>query len=370
MVPAPVVVGMRPLTPAESAHLDRLRDFLTGSRVDVHDAHALGALLDSQLARWQESGASELPEAMLAAFGIGIGDLVLAAAPAAQWVLRTSTDKPAPALLAAAGSAAVVPLDDVRARWTSGVRDWVPGYVTAAAHHLSTPAPPAPVAHAAAPAPPASPSAPAAHVPIVRESATAAPRAPQTPAAAPAESPASLPVRTHGAAAQPEREQAPTPAPMQAPTQAPAQAPTAQRSAFPTRRTSRVPRPHMPADLPVPPSIPVQILALRLLDQVLEIACASERQTDLAYAVVGADGSLRAAPDHDSARASLASSGAAVGAVVWIATLDEEGRVGGGTPAVIVEAGERGVETLVVGHRFTTRPVEDLVIVGQGAPLL
>jgi hypothetical protein len=361
MVPAPVVVGMRPLTPAESAHLDRLRDFLTGSRVDVHDAHALGALLDSQLARWQESGSTELPEAMLAAFGIGIGDLVLAAAPAAQWVLRTSTDKPAPALLAAAGSAAVVPLDDVRARWTSGVRDWVSGYVTAAAHHLSTPAPPAPVAHAAPPAPPAPPassSAPAAHVPIVRESATAAPRAPQTPAAAPAESPAPLPVRTHGAAAQPEREQAPT------------QAPTAQRSAFPTRRTSRVPRPHMPADLPVPPSIPVQILALRLLDQVLEIACASERQTDLAYAVVGADGSLRAAPDHDSARASLASSGAAVGAVVWIATLDEEGRVGGGTPAVIVEAGERGVETLVVGHRFTTRPVEDLVIVGQGAPLL
>jgi hypothetical protein len=126
----------------------------------------------------------------------------------------------------------------------------------------------------------------------------------------------------------------------------------------------------MPADLPVPPSIPVQILALRLLDQVLEIACASQRPADLAYAVVGADGSLRAAPDHDSARAAVASSGAAVGAVVWIATLDEEGRVGGGTPAVIVEAGERGVETLVVGHRFTTRPVEDLVIVGQGAPLL
>jgi hypothetical protein len=356
MVPAPVVVGMRPLTPAESAHLDRLRDFLTASRVDVRDAHALGALLDSQLARWQESGSTEPPEAMLAAFGIGIGDLVLAAAPAAQWVLRTSTDKPAPALLAAAGSAAVVPLDDVRVRWTSGVRDWVPGYVTAAAHHLSTPAPPAPATPAA---PPRSPSAPAAHVPTVKEPAPAAARAPQTPAAAPAESPAPLPVRTRGATAQPDHAHAPT-----------QPATTTQRSAFPTRRTSRVPRPHIPADLPVPPSIPVQILALRLLDQVLEIACASERPAELAYAVMGADGSLRAAPDQDAARSAVAASGAAVAAVVWIAMLDDEGRVGGGTPAVLVEAGERGVETLVVGHRFTTRPVEDLVIVGQGAPLL
>lgn len=318
MVPAPVVVGMRPLTPAEATHLDRLREFLTGSRVDVSDAPALGALLDSQLARWRSSGASELPEAMLAAFGVGIGDLVLAAEPSARWVLRTSTDRPAPALLAAVGGAAVVPLDDVRERWASGARGWVPGYVAAAAGHLAPP-----VADAPAPLPPRVAQPPA-------DDATAA-----QPATAP------RPTETRG-----------------------------EISAFRSRRADRVPRPRIPADLPVPPSIPVQILALRLLDQVLELASGSADPRALAYVALGSQGSLRVVADQGAGRALVSGSDVDVAAVVWVGALDDDGRVGHGTPAVLVEAGERGTATLVVGHRFAAAPVDDLVIVGQGAPLL
>ncbi|ROS25943.1 DUF3806 domain-containing protein [Cellulomonas sp. PhB150] len=306
MVPAPVVVGMRPLAASEEAHLDRLRDFLTASRVDVTDPRALGALVDAQLSRWQSAGAGELPDGMLAAFGVGIGDLVRAAAPGAHWVLRTSAERPGPALLAAEGSAAVVPLDDVRSRWAAGTRDWVPGYVSAAAQHLAGSVADAPAGVASAP------------------------------------------------------DAGPAPLPVHAP----------QSTAMPSRRASRIPRPRIPADLPVPPSVPVQILALRSLDRALEVACASADPTRLAFYALETDGILRPVADLPAARAAVTASGADRAAVIWVAGLDDEGHVADAPPAVLVEAGEIGVATLVVGHRFTTTPVEDLVIVGQGAPLL
>ncbi|MDM7830395.1 DUF3806 domain-containing protein [Cellulomonas edaphi] len=314
MVPAPVVVGMRPLTPAEHAHLDRLREFLAASRTDVSDARALGALLDTQRARWEAAGSSELPEAVLAAFGVGIGDLVLASADDAHWVLRTASDRPAPALLAE-GGAAVVPLDDVRDRWISGARDWVPAYVAAAARHLS------PVADSPA-----------------------------------ADTPAPVPTPLAGAAPP----AVPTPLPSRKPAQ----------PDLPSRRSSRVPRPRIPADLPVPPSVRVQMIALRALDQGLELACASPDPAGLAFVVHGSEGALVPVASQAAARLAAAGGGAEVAAVVWVSSLDDEGHVGAGTPAVLVEAGERGVATLVVAHRFAAAPVDDLVIVGQGAPLL
>ncbi|MEN0130304.1 MAG: hypothetical protein AAGC49_12745 [Brevundimonas sp.] len=335
MVPAPVVVGMRPLTPAELTHLGRLREFLVASGVEVSDPRALGALLDSQLARWESAGGTELPDAMLAAFGVGIGDLVLAAAPTAHWVLRTSSERPAPALLSPDG-AAVVPLDDVRDRWSSGVRDWVPSYVEAAARHLT-------------------PELPAA------SSASTPSDAPQTPAAAPAESPASLSAHTP--------DDGPADAPGDAPSDAATRAPArGDATAFRSRREARLPRPRIPADLPVPPSVAVQVTALRLLDRALELACAAPDPAALAY--VEFDGILRRAADVDNARAIARASGATIGAVVWVGGLDDEGRVAESVPAVLVEAGEAGAATLVVGHRFEAAPVGDLVIVGQGAPLL
>jgi len=330
---------MRPLTPAELTHLGRLREFLVASRVEVLDPRALGALLDSQLARWESAGGTELPDAMLAAFGVGIGDLVLAAAPAAHWVLRTSSERPAPALLSPDG-AAVVPLDDVRDRWTSGTRDWVPGYVEAAARHLTPEVPDT-------------------------TSPSASSDAPQTPAAAPAESPASLSAHTPADAPV----DAPVGAAARALAEAAAHAPArGDATAFRSRREARVPRPRIPADLPVPPSVAVQVTALRLLDRALELACAAPEPAALAY--VEFDGILRRAADLDNARAIARASGAAIGAVVWVGGLDDEGRVAESAPAVLVEAGEAGTATLVVGHRFEGAPVGDLVIVGQGAPLL
>ncbi|WP_158580766.1 DUF3806 domain-containing protein [Cellulomonas rhizosphaerae] len=350
---------MRPLAASEEAHLERLRDFLTASGVDVTSPRAVGALIDAQLARWQAAGAGELPDAMLAAFGVGIGDLVRAAAPGSHWVLRTSAERPGPALLAAEGSAAVVPLDDVRSRWSAGTRDWVPGYVAAAAQHL---------AGSAGDAPPSAPLPPAPALPVRAPSLAAAPAASPSAPALPARAPSlAAPAASTSAPALPTRAPEAS-APDAAASPLPVHAP--ESTALPSRRASRVPRPRIPADLPVPPSVPVQILALRSLDQALEVACASADPSTLAFYALESDEILRPVADLAAARAAVRASGAERGAVVWVAGLDEEARVVDHPAAVLVEAGEVGAATLVVGHRFTTTPTDDLVIVGQGTPLL
>ncbi|WP_029290865.1 DUF3806 domain-containing protein [Cellulomonas sp. HZM] len=413
MVPGPIAVGMRPLTPAEAAHLDRMRAFLRGSGADVTDASSLSALLDQTRARWASARTAELPEAMLAALGVGLGDLVLALAPGARWVLRTAGPRPAPALLGADDAAAVVPLDDVRSRWEAGAVAWVVDYVAAAAQHLgATASTPPPVAASSAPLPhrggaapsPATPArsasstagwSPAAAAPTVQsgavQSATVQSAAAQSAAAqsgtvqsgtvqsgtvqsAAAPSPVTPSSGTQSAAAQSAATQSPA---AQSPiTQSPATpgAPpvgAARPAAAPTsRRAARVPRPHLPGDLPEPPSVAVQMLALEVLDRALALATAAADPATLHLVAADAPMPLRAATDATATRhaARLARERAAV---AWVARVDEQGRLTEtGDPAVVVEAGDRGAATLVVAHRFEHGPVGELVIVGQGPALL
>ncbi|MBD8059352.1 hypothetical protein IC607_10275 [Cellulomonas sp. JH27-2] len=373
MVRTPAVAGMRPLTPVEQGHLARLRGHVAAAGIDVTDPAAVGALLDAERARWSAAGGGELPAGMLAALGVGIGDLVMARAGNAHWVLRTSIESPAPALLSADGTAAVVPFDDVRMRWEAGVRGWVVDYVDAAAEHLDE----------ADPAPAESPAADAAQAPAPEpaepayEPTSVAPLPTRRGAAAPTPT-ATLPTRQRPVAPPPAAASHPSaapsaPAPSAAePTPAAPHVP-AHQPPLTGRRALRVPRPRIPGDLASPPSTEVQILALSLLDAVLELACAAAEPSTVVVVAFDAGAPVQRVGDLAEAQRLVATSGRPRGAVAWVAALDEHGYVvepSAGTPAVLVEAGDAGRETLVVGHRFTTTPVEDVVIVGQGAALL
>ena len=151
-----------------------------------------------------------------------------------------------------------------------------------------------------------------------------------------------------------------------------------------------------PGELEHPPSAQVQALALDVLDDALGVALSGSAVAP--FAVVD-DGEVRVrrftgehAPALAAARAWVAESGAARAAVAWTGGLDHRDRLAaevlddngadaaaraGITPAVVVEAGDGGVPTLVVAHRFVAHdsapnpvPVGEPVLLGQGAPLL
>ncbi|WP_421735992.1 DUF3806 domain-containing protein [Cellulomonas sp.] len=135
--------GVRPLTPGELAHLDRARAHLRASGTDLADAGAVGALLHSMRSRWAAGPAAPVPQAMVMALGVGVGDLVVSRAPGARWALRTSGAAPTPAVVSASGADAALPLADVASRWESGCGpEWVSEYVAAASAHLTTDAVP------------------------------------------------------------------------------------------------------------------------------------------------------------------------------------------------------------------------------------
>jgi len=136
-------VGMRDLSPAEAQHLERLRAHLRASGAPVTTVAGLGGLLAAAHAAWARTApeARTDPSPMISSIGVGVGDLVLAGAPAARWVLRVDGGASSPALLSPDGSAAVLPFADVRRRWLGdedGVDTaWLEGYVTAAAAYLA-----------------------------------------------------------------------------------------------------------------------------------------------------------------------------------------------------------------------------------------
>ena len=138
-VPHGVVPGVRPLTDDEVGHLDRARAHLRASGADLTDPRAVGALLHSAWSRWAAGPPAPVPQGMLMALGVGVGDLVVARAPGARWALRTAGDAPTPAVVSASGEDAALPLADVAARWQIGCTpEWVGEYVAAASAHLTS----------------------------------------------------------------------------------------------------------------------------------------------------------------------------------------------------------------------------------------
>jgi len=171
--PAGPAAGMRELTAAESAHLDRLRGHLASSGAPVGTVDGLGGLLEAAHTAWLRTPPDQRPDPgpMITSIAVGVGDLVLARATEARWVLHVDAPAASPALLSTDGTAAVVPFTDVRRRWTRGAGQvtpppagseefphalpdesadvlvdatWLAGYVTAAADHLTGADEPAP----------------------------------------------------------------------------------------------------------------------------------------------------------------------------------------------------------------------------------
>lgn len=363
------VPGMRELTPGEVQHLDRLRAYLAASRADVRDPAALDALLSS--ARRRASLADRDRDAMLAALGVGIGDAVLARAPGARWVLRTSGIAPVPALLDATGALAVVPLDDVQRRWVSGEPGWVPGYVVSAARRLGAPEP--------APAGASRGDATASSAASSSATSFSAATASTTPAAPPGGSTSTPPVTGSTASVVP-----------------------APRVPAPAEAAARPARPRTPADLDPPPSQDAQGLALDALDLALGRLLAGGATSPFAL-VEDSRRRMRRFDDDPGAtvadaRAWVAASAAARAAVGWCGRLDDDGRqvATGGTRAVLVAASDAGLPGLVVAHRFVVdadadpgdpadsrdptdadgagaagaRPVGEIVLVGACPPVL
>lgn len=409
--PHGTVPGVRPLTPDEVGHLDRARAHLRSSGADVDDPRAVGVLLHSARTRWADGPAAPVPQAMVMALGVGVGDLVVARVPGARWALRIGSS-PTPAVVSASGEDAALPLTDVAARWQNGCTPgWVAEYVAAAADHLAAgavtevPSPRTPGrAHELTPetdgpdylpAPPTAggqplssrrPTPPLSARPESDQSvalralaeAAGAPRPadptavqqPAAPASLAGEPYRPLVVGTAPLAARPAAD-APTPLPA---------APAAPAGPQPVRT---------PADLPHPPSHAAQDIALGALDQALEAALGGAGAL-ATFALVdgGPAGSheLRrfdadASPD---AREWVRSSGAARAAVAWIGRLpgDAADPSSVGARAVLVEASDAGAPSLVVAHRFApavaegegrarpARAVGEPLVLGQGAPLL
>lgn len=422
--------GVRPLTPDELGHLDRARAHLRASGADLTDVDAVGALLHATRTRWAVEPGAPVPQAMVMALGVGVGDLVVARVPGSRWALRTAGAAPTPAVVSLSGEDAALPLADVATRWRTGCTPaWVAEYVAAAAAHLASPtAPdvptprvpartaPEPRADEVAPLPSRSastlPSRAGTTLPSRAEtslpSRAAAPLpgrgTPQVADAAP--DPAPLPARptadagpagyfaTAGGAFPTPHVVAPAPGPLSPGPARPAH--TSLASAFsrtpvaapaPTPPAPTPPAPpvyRVPADLPYPPSREAQDIALGVLDQALAIAIASGG-TAAPFAVV--DGSptqgheprsFEGAPARaqQEARAWVRSTGAARAAIAWFGQLSADDGA-----AVFVEASDAGARSLVVAHRYSAvsydegrtrpaRPVGDPLVLGQDVPLL
>lgn len=136
--PHAAVPGVRPLTADELGHLDRARAHLRASGVNLTDPAAVGALLHDARSRWAAGPGGPVPQGMVMALGVGVGDLVVARVRGARWALRTAGEAPAPAVVSASGEDAALPLADVAARWQIGCTpQWVAEYVAAASAHLT-----------------------------------------------------------------------------------------------------------------------------------------------------------------------------------------------------------------------------------------
>lgn len=424
--PHGTVPGVRPLTPDEIGHLDRARAHLRSSGADVDDPRAVGVLLHSARTQWADGPATAVPQAMVMALGVGVGDLIVARVPGARWALRIGSS-PTPAVVSASGEDAALPLTDVGARWHTGCTPgWVAEYVAAAADHLAAgavtevPSPRTPGrAHELTPetdgpdylpAPPTAggqplssrrPTPPLAARPVSDQSvalralaeAAGAPRpadATPTPGQRPAEASAPLASRQAGEAYRPiVVGNAPLAGRARSEPSAPRATPLAADASAADNPVAGQRPVRTPADLPHPPSHAAQDIALGALDQALEAALGGTGTlTTFALVDGGPAGSheLRrfdadASPD---AREWVRSSGAARAAVAWIGRLpgDAADQSSVGARAVLVEASDAGAPSLVVAHRFApavtegegrarpARAVGEPLVLGQGAPLL
>ncbi|MBF0686165.1 MAG: hypothetical protein IR158_00150 [Cellulomonas sp.] len=144
--PAAAPAFARPLTPGESAHLDRLREWLRGDGTDASVATAL----DARWERLLETHPPEVPApaGVAAAIGIAVGDLLVASVTDAVWQMCPGPDGATPGvLLVDRPHMPVLPVLDAHARWRVRSSGWVVDYVQRAAAHLLQGRPGVPTPH-------------------------------------------------------------------------------------------------------------------------------------------------------------------------------------------------------------------------------
>ncbi|GIG40859.1 hypothetical protein [Cellulomonas phragmiteti] len=134
-VPAAAPVLARPLSPGESAHLDRLRDWLRGDGTDGSDTAALDARWDRLLATHPPHVPA--PAGVAAAIGIAVGDLLVASVTDAVWMMCPGPEGATPGVLVLdRPHMPVLPVLDAHARWRVRSAGWTVDYVARAAAHL------------------------------------------------------------------------------------------------------------------------------------------------------------------------------------------------------------------------------------------
>ncbi|WP_448061993.1 DUF3806 domain-containing protein [Cellulomonas hominis] len=132
--PVLVPAGVRPPGPVEYVWMETRRELLRGPDVDLTDLGQLAATFDDYVARWHATPdvARWDPTASAVAFGVAVGDVVIARVPGTRWAVHSS-GLPRLALTHPAHARLALPVDAVAHAWLVGE----PGALAALATRLS-----------------------------------------------------------------------------------------------------------------------------------------------------------------------------------------------------------------------------------------
>ncbi|MCG2798040.1 MAG: DUF3806 domain-containing protein [Cellulomonas sp.] len=93
------------------------------------DAQTLAAVFDRVHQAWQEQPQATAPDALIALFGLAVGDLLIRRVPGLGWVLVSDDHVGELALTHFSAEVAVFPLSAVAERWRTGRAGWLLAYV-------------------------------------------------------------------------------------------------------------------------------------------------------------------------------------------------------------------------------------------------
>lgn len=108
-----------------AAQRELVADLCDGSA----DAETLASVFARVHQSWQQQPQAGSPDALIALFGLAVGDLLVRRVPGLGWVLVSDDHVGELALTHVSAQVAVFPLSAVAERWRSGRADWLPAYL-------------------------------------------------------------------------------------------------------------------------------------------------------------------------------------------------------------------------------------------------
>ncbi len=129
--PGLVPAGVRPPGPVEYVWMEERRELLRGPDVDLSDLGQLAATFDDYVARWHAApdAARWDPTVSAVAFGVTVGDVVIARVPGTRWAVHPS-GLPRLALTHPAHTRLALPVDAVAHAWLAGEPGALPSLAT------------------------------------------------------------------------------------------------------------------------------------------------------------------------------------------------------------------------------------------------